>query len=74
MSKGGGGPDPAATHRRLLFAPVKCRERPKGFMKRPAGLEFPFLFNILYIYLFRLCHVVCSLSVPQPGIEPRPWQ
>jgi len=27
-----------------------------------------------YVYFFWLCHTTCGISVPQPGVEPRPEQ
>ena len=29
---------------------------------------------LLFIYLFWLYHMACRIPIPQPGIEPGPWQ
>ena len=36
------------------------------------------IFTILFHWVFWLCHMVCGISIPWPGIEPLPsavkWQ
>ena len=35
---------------------------------------FFFFFPIFYIYLLFFCHATCRILVPQPEMEPGPWQ